>query len=240
MTTPITNPTGKASARVARERLRAGGLAGVLCLLATVPASAAIVTIDLTSAGTGGIDITGVNAGMTWEGPKTVVDGFVPGGDLDVFCGYSSTSGSSLRQLGLDGDGNLRFAHNDGSLAAPLKYTTGQTVDGTVDYSSSDSETMFYYTSSVDGPAHSVDFGPNSYMGFRFGNSTDGYRYGYVEVLWNWTGDPSTSTFQLLSAAYESTVGQGIVIPAPSAVPGAGLAGLSMAGLAGTWRRRRR
>jgi hypothetical protein len=218
----------------------AGGIAGLLCLLATVPAGAAIVTIDLTSAGTGGIDITGVNAGMTWEGPKTVVAGFVPGGDLDVFCGYSSTAGSSLRQLGLDGDGNLRFAHIDGSLASPLKYTTGQTVDGTADYSSSDSETMFYYTSSVDGPAHSANFGPNSFMGFRFGNSTDGYRYGYIEVLWNWTGDRATSTFQLLSAAYESQVNTGIVIPSPVVVPGTGLAGLAAIGLAGVSRRRRR
>jgi hypothetical protein len=99
---------------------------------------------------------------------------------------------------------------------------------------------MFYYTNSVDPPAHSANFGPNSYMGFRFGNSTDGYRYGYIEVLWNWTGDRATSTFQLLSAAYESQVGVGIAIPAPVAVPGAGLAGLAMVGLAGVSRRRRR
>ena len=63
-----------------------GAVAGALCLFASMPAAAAIVTIDLTSAGTGGIDITGVNAGMTYAQAKTVVGGFVTGGDLDVFC----------------------------------------------------------------------------------------------------------------------------------------------------------
>ena len=207
-------------------------------MLASVPADAAIVTIDLTSAGTGGIDITGVNAGMNYAQAKTVVGGFVPGGDLDVFCGYSSTSASSVRALGLDGDGNLRFAHNDGVLASPFNYAAGQTIDGTADYSSSDDETTFYYTSS-SGTHYSANFGPNSYVGFRFGNSTVGFRYGYIEVLWTWTGDPSTSTFQLLSAAYESQAGVGILAGA-SAVPGAGLASLATIGLAGVARRRRR
>lgn len=215
-----------------------GAVAGALCLFASMPAAAAIVTIDLTSAGTGGIDITGVNAGMTYAQAKTVVGGFVTGGDLDVFCGYSSTSASSVRALGLDGDGNLRFAHNDGVLASPFNYAAGQTIDGTADYSSSDNETMFYYTSSADGTHTSASFGPNSYVGFRFGDSTNGYRYGYIEVLWTWTGNPSTSTFQLLSAAYEDQVGVGILAGA-SAVPGAGLASLATIGLAGVSRRRR-
>jgi len=205
-------------------------------------ADAGIVMIDLTSAGTGGIDITGTNAGKTYASAKTAVDGFVPGGDLDVFCGYSSSSGSSLRALGLDGDGNLRFAHNDGVLASPRNYAAGQTIDGTADYSSSDNETMFYFNSSFDGTHHSADFGANSYMGFRFGNSTDGYRYGYIEVLWTWTGDPATSTFELLSAAYESDVNTAIIAGAAvgPAVPGPGVAGLATIGLAVIGRRRRR
>ena len=79
-------------------------------------------------------------------------------------------------------------------------------------------------------------------MGFRFGDSTNGYRYGYIEVLWTWTGDPTTSTFQLLSAAYESDVNTAIIAGAGMgpAVPGPGIVGLATIGLAGVGRRRRR
>jgi hypothetical protein len=227
MTNPIHN--------LKRTLPLAGGVAGVLCLLATVPAGAAIVTIDLSSAGTGWIDITGVNAGMTYAQAKRTVVAFVPGGDLDVYCGFSSTSGSPVRQLGLDGDGDLQFAVVSGR---PLQLTAGQTVDGSLSYSGGNSSTTFYYTDGSD-TRISGNFGPNRFMGFRFGSAGNRY-YGYIEVLWNWTGDPATSTFQLLSAAYQSQINTGIAIPSPVAVPGAGLAGLATIGLAGVSRRRRR
>jgi hypothetical protein len=57
-------------------------------------------------------------------------------------------------------------------------------------------------------------------MGFKFGSGST-WNYGYIEVLWTWGGTKSTSAFQLLSAAYESTANTAILagaapVPAPS------------------------
>jgi len=84
------------------------------------------------------------------------------------------------------------------------------------------SNTLFYRDDTVifpdTVPSFSPDFGPNSFIGFRFA-SLGGFKYGYIEVLWNWTGTPSTSSFQLLSAAYEDQANTAIVTPAGSVVP---------------------
>ena len=216
---------------------------GFLCLLATMPAGAAIVTINLTSAGTGGIDITGVNAGMSWEqqGRKRV-SGFVPGGTLDIYCGFSSVSSSPTRLLGLDAGDDLQFAVGL-SNTSPVRFTPGAVVGSSnPTYSASNTRSTFYYSNTDPNSlalSNSASFGANSFMGFRFGSSGS-YRYGYIEVLWSWTGDPATSTFQLLSAAYEDQLNTAITIPSPVAVPGAGLASLATVGLAGLARRRRR
>ena len=76
-------------------------------------------------------------------------------------------------------------------------------------------------------------------MGFSFYDYVATY-YGYIEVTWNST----TDTFEILSAAYESTGGVGIVIPAGSGgggggVPLPGAAGLAACGLLGLSRRQR-
>jgi hypothetical protein len=225
------------------SRWAAYPLAAVLSMLAAPSADAAIVTIDLSSAGSGTPqDITGVNAGMTYNQAKRTVLSFVPNGDLDIF--YQSTSPSD--GIGLDGDTLLTFAIISSTARAnPRNYQPGEVIDGTATYSGTDTRTWFYNNSQTPSTA-SPNFGPNSFMGFRFG-TTGIYNYGYIEVLWNWTGTPSTSTFQLLSAAYESTLNTGIAatgsttasVPEPSTGV-MGLAGLVWAGLAGFQRRRAR
>ncbi len=221
-------------------------LAAVLSMLAVPSADAAIVTINLSSAGSGTpTDITGTNAGKTFNSGDTTVTNFAAGGNLAILFKNS--------YIGLDGTllvsgTSLAFAVNASPAANsdPRKYAQGQSIGSDSPYwSTTNSRTAFYGSL---GPAVAPNFGPGSFMGFRVG-TTGSFNYGYIEVLWNWTGTPSTSTFQLLSAAYESTLNTAITTPvstpAPASVPEPstgvmGLAGLVWAGLAGFQRRRAR
>jgi MYXO-CTERM domain-containing protein len=76
-------------------------------------------------------------------------------------------------------------------------------------------------------------------MGFRFGTSGS-YNYGYLEVTW----DPTSQDFQILSAAYESTVNTAITTPGGASVPTpspASLVALVVGGaLLRRWREERR
>jgi len=77
-----------------------------------------------------------------------------------------------------------------------------------------------------------ASFGAGNYFAMRVDNGS-GWLYGYFEVTWNAT----TNEFNILSGAYESVAGQGIMTP--SAVPGgAGLAACALLGAAGRRRRR--
>jgi hypothetical protein len=225
------------------SRWAAYPLAAVLSMLAAPSADAAIVTINLSSAGSGTpTDITGTNAGKTFNSGDTVVTNFVAGGDLNILFKNSL--------IGLDGTSHfggtsLAFAVNASppSYADPRNYAQGQSIGSDSFYSDSNSETVFYFSL---GPAVRSNFGPGSFMGFRVG-STGSYNYGYIEVLWNYDSvTPGNSTFQLLSAAYEPTLNTAITTPvstpAPASVPEPstgvmGLAGLVWAGLAGFQRR---
>lgn len=205
-------------------------IAGLVSAVIAVQADAAIVTIDLASAGSGSTNITGFDAGMKFNDPKISVSDFVTGGTLEIF--WSSFG------IGLEGDGDLMLAVTGGD-SSPRNYASGATIDATATYSGNDAETLFYFDAmSTAGPSSAANFGAGSFMGFRFGSSGNHY-YGYIEVLWNWTGDPSTSSFQLLSAAYESTANTGILAGGATAVPGGtGLAALAF-GAAGLRGRRR-
>jgi hypothetical protein len=212
-------------------------------MLAAPSADAAIVTIDLSSVGSPTTyDITGTNAGKTFNSTDTSVISFVPLGSLVV--------AFRTNYIGLDGSGNLSFAvDNLASNTNPSNFAPGDSIGAASAYSGSNNRTTFYYLP-ISGPAYtSSNFGSGSFMGFRFGTGSN-YRYGYIEVLWNYdSATPGNSTFQLLSAAYESTLNTAITTPvstpAPASVPEPstgvmGLAGLVWAGLAGFQRRRAR
>ncbi len=87
-------------------------------------------------------------------------------------------------------------------------------------------------------PTNLASFGPGSYFAMRVYNGSD-WLYGYLEVTW----DSTTNEFNILSGAYESTAGVGILAGATAgggAVPMPGAAGLAACGLLGLSRRRRR
>jgi len=225
---------------VSAATTRATRLAGYLAagvgssMLATSHADAAIVTIDLTNCGSNNQNITGVNAGMTYNQNKRTVLNFVAGGTLELYF--------RNRDIGIESDdggsGNLfRFATNNAS-ASPKNFATGSLIDGpnAANWTADAGQSEFRLPSGI-----SPNFGPGSFMGFRFStNNGVDWNYGYIEILWNFTGTDSTSTFQLLSAAYESTANLGILAGGAAPVPGAGgLMGLMALG-GGAFRRRGR
>ena len=170
---------------------------------------AAVININLAAAGTDSVNITGLNAGKTFDSGRTEVPGFLGTNELRIR--FDSD------RIGLDPEDNMRIAI-DGGGTSPHSFGAGATIDGSFGgtWSNSNSNTVFY----SNDPSFSPDFGPNSFIGFRFRfSSGGGFNYGYIEVLWNWTGTPSTSSFQLLSAAYEDQENTAIVTPGGSVVP---------------------
>ncbi len=227
-----------ASTRASNATRLAGYLAAGVgsTMLATSHAEAAIQTIDLTNCGTNNQNITGVSAGISLGGAKKTVLGFVPGGNLDI---YFSSGDMGLDADNATGAGNLFQLATGGSGTSPTNFATGSTIiaANAANWSSSAGETEFWI-----GANQSPDFGAGSFMGFRFStNSGTDWNYGYIEVLWTYTGTASTSTFQFLSAAYETTANTGILAGATTAaVPaGGGLMALMALG-GGAFRRRGR
>lgn len=170
---------------------------------------AAVININLAAAGTNSVNITGLNAGKTFGSSRTEVDGFIGTNQLRIRFDSS--------RIGLDPENSMRMAINGGSTS-PHRFGAGATIDGSFggSWSSSNGDTSF--NSDGDSGSFSPDFGANSFIGFR-APSASGFIYGYIEVLWNWTGTSSTSSFQLLSAAYEDQVDTAIVTPGGSVVP---------------------
>ena len=168
---------------------------------------AAVININLAAAGTDSVNITGLNAGKTFGSGRTEVPGFVGTDELRIRFDSS--------RIGLDPEDSMRIAI-DGGGTSPHSFGAGATIDGSFGgtWDSSNGDTSFY----SDEPSFSPDFGPNNFIGFRF-SSGGGFNYGYIEVLSNWTGTPSTSSFQLLSAAYEDQENTAIVTPGGSVVP---------------------
>ena len=184
---------------------------------------AAVININLAAAGTDSVNITGLNAGKTFDSARTEVPGFVETNELRIRFDSS--------RIGLDPENNMRIAI-DGGGTSPHSFGAGATIDGSFggSWSSVNGDTTFYSSNSG---SFSPDFGPNSFIGFRF-SSGGGFNYGYIEVLWNWTGTLSTSSFQLLSAAYEDQENTAIVtpggsVPEPTSMAIFGLGALGMA-----------
>ena len=183
-------------------------------LMATATSEAAIVMIDLTSVG--GKDITGYNGGVASGQFLNISDWLGAGtGTLELYNGINYF-------WGLDGDDALNFAVN-GSVASPRDFASASSIDASATWSGQYSETLFRLNT-----FSSPDFGPGSFMGFRFG-SAGNYNYGYLEVTWNF----STSTFKILSGAYESDVNTAILAGATAAaipLPAASLLALMALG----------
>ena len=189
-----------ARSQAARRRAAAAAaIAGVGAgILGTQSAEAGIVTINLASAGSPGVDITGVNAGLALFGYKHITN-FPTTGGGDFYVLNTSIKGISAL--------NCKFA--TGTLdVTPVNFAAGTLIDATAGGGAFNNNynSVFSINSLV-----SPDFGPNSFLGFK-----DNYgRYGYIETTWNST----TKVFQILSAAYESDVGVAIRTPGGAAVP---------------------
>jgi hypothetical protein len=157
-------------------------------------AKAAVVSIDLTG-------YTGDNAGLPVSGFGEISP-FVASPTRLAMFNQLTLAGSLYTGLTMDG-GSSGIATTGSSLNdSPLKFGAGATIDGSVYYSNVSSPSAFKTTYRTVG-----DFGPSSYIGFR----TAAGQYGYIEVTWT----ASTSTFRMISAAYESDAG--VAIQTPSA-----------------------
>ena len=207
-------------ARTSRRQL-VRGVALLGCALATAPAArGAIVNIDVST-------FNGVNAGMSYGDSRTITN-FVPGWNLDLYFRDDYVG------LAPGGYSNFMFADDDGD-AVPHNFAAGSDVSAwSVHWSAGPWRTLFYAEGDL-----SPDFGPGSFIGFRFGDGAN-WNYGWIEVTWTWGGSPEDSTFQILGAAYESTVNTAILAGATGVIPLPGAAGLAACGLLGLGRRRRR
>jgi len=217
-------------------RLAAYLAAGVgASLVGTPNAEAAVVAINLTNVG--GQNITAVNAGLSSGGSLSIANWLGPGtgGTIKLF-NDANVSGDVF--WGLSGGGGLEFATS--SFANPVNFGVGTSIGPTTVASfSSDAPASAFRWVYSSNTYNSPNFGAGSFMGFRFG-SLGSFNYGYLEVTWNST----TSTWQILSGAYESTVNTAILagatpVPAPTAaVPApSALALLALGG--GAFRRAR-
>jgi hypothetical protein len=148
---------------------------------------AGVINIDLTG-------YTGDNGGVP-EGQLREIQ-FGPDGTKLLIANRYGPANSPFTGLGV---GHGPYSGIASSSFIPVRFQGGETIDGAYLYNGFSSSAFSGLNGAVG------DFGPNSFLGFR----TSTYQYGYIEVTW--TG--STNTFQLISAAYESTPGVAIQTP---------------------------
>lgn len=191
-----------------------------------------VVSIDITSAGSPAQDISGQNAGLNYGDSALVVENFVGDARLDI---YRRSSRISFDPVNGSND-SFRLATLDGSKASIFRFAKNEVIGS--DFAGewdTDRDDVAFYTDDAGGH-NALNFGPDSFIGFRFGTASS-YRYGYIEVLWNWTGAPETSTFEILSAAYEDQLNTPILagaqpgseVPEPTSMAIFGLGALGMA-----------
>lgn len=200
----------------------------------------AVVSINITSAGSPARDISGLNAGLNF-GDTLNVSNFVGDARLSIqrrssrIC-LDPDSGTNTR--------SFRMATLDGGEASIFRFAKDESIGPSFTgvWDATDDDVAFYNNN--DNDYNAPNFGQDSFIGFQFGDGTN-YRYGYIEVLWTWTGDRETSTFQILSAAYEAQLNTPILAgaqPAGGEVPeptSMAIFGLGALGIAYRARRKR-
>ena len=203
----------KALAQSQAARRRAAAAAAIASvgagILGTQSAEAGIQSINLNSAGSPGVDITGVNAGLTFGSGKAAYNFPISGGGSLFLANFQFGKGLVF-------EGGSKMAVN-GSDASPHDFAANAVI-GSSSYFSSYAKYQWFQAGTSFSPA----FGNNSYLGFK----TSQGNYGWIKATWN-----GTDTFQLYSAAYETVAGVSIKAgdSGASAVPEIDPSGLASA-----------
>ncbi len=214
----ISEKSGTGCAWVARLGAYLGAGVGAIGLGTSVDAG--VVIVDLTG-------FTGDNMGVSSGGFAFCYA--IPGVTLVATNGWIGLNGVTVN----NSIGAILATGNLGSTNTPINVGPGVAIDASSgDFADSLAATAFKSTFRTV-----PDFGPNSFLGFK----TASNQYGYIEVLWT----ASTSTFKLVSAAYESTPFTSIQTPGgAAAVPepaGMAVVALLVGGTAlRQWRKKRR
>ncbi|MEI8368586.1 MAG: hypothetical protein WCJ31_09130 [Planctomycetia bacterium] len=178
-----------AQSQAARRRAAAAAIASVGAgILGTQSAEAGIVTINLASAGSNLVDITGVNAGLTYGNNKSVTNFPISSGGI-----LGVANQNFMKGVTFEVGGKLAI---DGGYASPHNFAAGAVIGSSSTFDDYGKYTTFQFST-----AFSLAFGNNSYLGFK----TSQGNYGWIKATWN-----GTNTFQLYSAAYESVAGVSI------------------------------
>jgi hypothetical protein len=191
-------------------------------VLGTAPSEAAIVDIDL---GPSGFNILGLGGGVA-PGGFTQIGNFPETGGmtLSIFNGYATA-------WGLSPGSNIANRGSGYVYGTVTNFAQNALIDSSAFIGELP---LFSFRSTASAP----DFGPGSYMGFRFPNGS-GESYGWLEVTWT----AATKEFEILSGAYESVPGVGIpagavAVPEPTTMTLTGIAALALG--AGAIRRSRK
>jgi len=189
-----------------RIRLEAYLVGGVGSLALATNVEAGIVVIDLTNAGSGNEDISGLNAGLSSGATKGVPGFFLPGGYSNSLYVYNRFYG----RTGVDGSDGLYFGIT-GGYTSPQRFSAGDTIgSGTsTNWSSSSFATLFQF-----GANKAPEFGENKFLAMKSQVGPDSY-YGWMRVTWN----PTSGDFQIHEAAYENTANVSILAGDTGAAP---------------------
>ena len=196
--------------RTQRIRLFVGFLAMLVAaglLFSADTAHAELISINI---GPTGFNIGGINGGVASGNVSTVSNFPITGNAMNLW-------NFSFLQ-GMIGQNGLGFATGP-SGASPVNFSLNGLIDSSSSYNTSGQESAFLRSGGVISP----DFGSGSYMGFR----TSQNNYGWLEVTWT----ASSSQFQILSGAYESTPNVAVLAGA-AAVPEPATCAVALAGLA--------
>jgi len=200
--------------RTQRIRLFVGFLAMLVAaglLFSAGTAQAELISINI---GPTGFNIGGINAGIA-NGNSNVASSFPISGNTLFLYNEEVYNPPSDVLTGLEGMG-LTFAAG-ATPATPVNFSLNASIGSGPTYRSG-AESLFKFSPSV-----SPEFGAGSYMGFKTAQNN----YGWLEVTWK----PSTSRFQILSGAYESTPNVAVLAGA-AAVPEPSTCVMALAGLA--------
>jgi hypothetical protein len=220
------------------RRLLAALALGIASVAVVPSAAAAVVTINLNDTRNDGSTttddtISGPNAGLSYGAVAFINDWLGAGtGPIILSNGYASANDQVWAIVG-----DLAYSNVNGDLTL---FNGGATINASNFVFTIGNGSAFRLDDTTVNPAVTNSmpaFSQNTYLGFRFANGP-GYNYGYLGVTWD-----GTSTFQITSGAYETTVDQAITTPGGS-VPDSsstGLMGLLFAGAAmRQWRKTRR